>query len=102
MPTCSPRRVGAVVAGVAAALALAPAAAPAAYPPRPAGPRLDVPRSKLDHALTCPEGFRHGNRPVVLLVHGTATTATETWPEGFGRSLTAKGFDWCMVQLPDR
>src|SRR5207237_1156355 len=40
--------------------------------------------------------------PVVLLVHGTATTATETWPEGLGKTLPLAGFDWCMVQLPDR
>jgi pimeloyl-ACP methyl ester carboxylesterase len=39
---------------------------------------------------------------VVLLVHGTGTTAAESWPNGFGRALPLAGFDWCMVQLPER
>jgi hypothetical protein len=57
-----------------------------------------VPRS-----VTCPDGVRsHLKRPIVLLVHGTATTATESWSEGFGKSLHAGGFDWCMVQMPGR
>src|SRR5256714_7627001 len=53
-------------------------------------------------ALTCPHAFTHPQHPVVLLVHGTGTTAVESWPDGFGRSLPLAGFDWCMVQLPDR
>jgi pimeloyl-ACP methyl ester carboxylesterase len=53
--------------------------------------------------VTCPDGVRaHPKRPVVLLVHGTATTAQESWAEGFGKSLHVSGFDWCMVQLPGR
>jgi hypothetical protein len=53
--------------------------------------------------VSCPEGTRgHPRRAVVLLVHGTATTATESWSEGFGKSLQARGFDWCTVDLPDR
>jgi pimeloyl-ACP methyl ester carboxylesterase len=58
--------------------------------------------TKLASAVTCPDGLTHQQRPVVLLVHGTATTATETWPLGLARSLALRGFDWCMVQLPDR
>jgi len=54
-------------------------------------------------SVTCPDGVNHHrDRAVVLLVHGTATTAEETWPLGFGKSLHVAGFDWCMVQLPDR
>ena len=54
-------------------------------------------------SVTCPDGVRaHKQRPVVLLVHGTATTAQESWAEGFGKSLHVSGFDWCMVQLPGR
>ena len=79
-----------------------PAASAPAYPPPPAGPALDVEASKLDSAVTCPDGLTHPGKPVVLLVHGTATTATETWPEGLGKTLPLYGFDWCMVQLPDR
>src|SRR5207244_12574133 len=56
----------------------------------------------LATAWTCPDGLGHPGKPVVLLVHGTATTATETWPEGLGKTLPLAGFDWCMVQLPDR
>lgn len=75
----------------------------AAYPPAPSGPALRGDPSKLANAVTCPDGLaRHRSRPVVLLVHGTATTAEETWPLGLGRSLPLAGFDWCMVQLPDR
>ncbi len=66
------------------------------------GPPLDVEPIKLESALSCPEGLTHPNKPVVLLVHGTATTATESWPWGFGLVLPKAGFDWCMVQLPDR
>jgi len=78
------------------------AASAPAYPPPPQGPALDVDPSQLDSAVTCPDGLRHPDKPVVLLVHGTATTATETWPEGLGKTLPLFGFDWCMVQLPDR
>src|SRR3954449_3517613 len=75
----------------------------AKYPPAPSGPALRTEASKLASAVTCPDGLaRHRSRPVVLLVHGTATTAEETWPLGLGRSLPLAGFDWCMVQLPDR
>jgi len=79
-----------------------PAAPAPAYPPPPQGPALDVDPTALDTALTCPDGLRHPDKPVVLLVHGTATTATETWPEGLGKTLPLARFDWCMVQLPDR
>lgn len=59
--------------------------------------------AKLPPSVTCPDGlYAHPTRAVVLLVHGTATTATESWSVGFGKSLHVSGFDWCMVQLPDR
>lgn len=66
------------------------------------GPALATDPVVLDTSLACPDGFHHAERAVVLLVHGTATTATETWPSGLGRVLTASGFDWCTVQLPGR
>lgn len=95
---------GRTLAAIAAITMLAATGAQAAtYPPKPAGPPLRADPSRLAHALTCPDGVRaHPRRAVVLLVHGTATTATESWSEGFGKSLRATGFDWCMVQLPDR
>src|SRR5581483_9599477 len=66
------------------------------------GPALATDPVALDTALACPDGLHHPGRAVVLLVHGTATTATETWPSGLGRVLPAAGFDWCTVQLPGR
>jgi pimeloyl-ACP methyl ester carboxylesterase len=74
----------------------------AAYPPPPSGPALRTDPSALANSVTCPDGLAHRSKPVVLLVHGTATTAEETWPLGLGTSLPLAGFDWCMVQLPDR
>jgi triacylglycerol lipase len=75
---------------------------PSPYPPSPAGPALETDDGALATALSCPVGFSHPDRAVALLVHGTGTTATESWPDGFGKALPRAGFDWCMVQLPDR
>jgi len=66
------------------------------------GPALESDPVVLEMSLDCPEGLRRPDQNVVLLVHGTATTATETWPSGLGRVLTDAGFDWCTVQLPAR
>jgi pimeloyl-ACP methyl ester carboxylesterase len=68
----------------------------------PENPALRSDPVALETALECPQGFRHADRPVVLLVHGTATTAEESWPSGFGKALPQAGFDWCTVQLPGR
>jgi hypothetical protein len=84
------------------ALALLAVAATWAPVARAQGPPLDVDPALLSAALSCPGGLGHPDRPVVLLVHGTGTTGQETWPEGLGRSLAVSGFDWCMVELPDR
>ena len=66
------------------------------------GPALESDPVALETALSCPDGLAHAERPVVLLVHGTATTAAESWPAGMGVVLHRAGFDWCMVQLPGR
>lgn len=66
------------------------------------GPALVEDPAALDAALDCPEGLTHFDRPIVLLVHGTATTAEESWPDGLGKVLPGAGFDWCTVQLPGR
>jgi triacylglycerol lipase len=66
------------------------------------GPALESDPVVLETSLDCPEGLHRPEHPVVLLVHGTATTAAESWPSGLGRVLTAGGYDWCMVQLPAR
>ncbi|MGH8998701.1 MAG: esterase/lipase family protein [Acidimicrobiia bacterium] len=89
---------------LAAVLAVSPATAnPAAQAQaRPPGPPLREDPVALETALSCPDGLGHPEHSVVLLVHGTATTAAESWPAGFGEVLPAAGFDWCMVQLPGR
>jgi triacylglycerol lipase len=92
------RRALALVLGLAVAGALAPAAAIA----RASGPALTSDPAALDHATTCPDGRSHPGKPIVLLVHGTAVTADESWPWALGASLTATGWDWCQVELPDR
>jgi hypothetical protein len=56
----------------------------------------------LETALSCPDGLSHPGHDVILLVHGTAVTAAQTWPDSLGSVLPQAGFDWCMVELPDR
>jgi triacylglycerol lipase len=73
-----------------------------AYPPAPDGPALESAPAEMDAALSCPDPRDNPERPVVLLVHGTGTTARASWPNSFGLSLPTAGFDWCMVDLPNR
>jgi triacylglycerol esterase/lipase EstA (alpha/beta hydrolase family) len=79
-------------------LATAPLAPADARP----GPALDVPEATLAQALVCPTLFSHPEHPVVLLVHGTATTPEASWSWNYERSLPAAGWDTCTVRLPDR
>jgi hypothetical protein len=81
-------------------LALVAAWPPAAHAAD--GPALETDPALLRAALSCPDGLSHTDRPTVLLVHGTGATGAETWRDGLGRTLPLKGFDWCMVELPDR
>ena len=81
---------------------LAPVVGTTASGAVPVGPALESDPVALETALACPRGFQNPGRPVVLLVHGTATTAEESWPDGFGKALPGAGFDWCTVQLPGR
>jgi triacylglycerol esterase/lipase EstA (alpha/beta hydrolase family) len=60
----------------------------------------DVPPASLRNALSCPEGFVHG-RPV-LLVHGTGSTAAESWDRTYTAPLELQGFDVCRVTIPGR
>jgi len=67
------------------------------------GPSLDVPESTLAAAFACPAGFSHPEHEPVLLVHGTATTAEESWSWGYQITLPSEaGIDVCTVELPDR
>jgi hypothetical protein len=78
-------------------------AASAAYgETMPTGPPLSTNTVALETALSCPDGLSHPGHDVILLVHGTAVTAAQTWPDSLGSVLPQAGFDWCMVELPDR
>jgi triacylglycerol lipase len=64
---------------------------------------LGVPEEDLAAALECPAEFASSaDREPVLLVHGTGVTAEENWAWGYQLDLTARGFDVCLVHLPDR
>lgn len=66
------------------------------------GPALAVPQSTLDASIACQwvdTGHRH---EPVLLVHGTVATAAENWGWNYQRVLPTKGFDTCVVQMPNR
>jgi triacylglycerol esterase/lipase EstA (alpha/beta hydrolase family) len=64
---------------------------------------LTVPRPLLRGAVRCnPLANRHNPRRTLLLVHGTAATPEEAWGWGYERQLTADGYGWCDVRLPDR
>lgn len=60
----------------------------------------DVSVASLRGALSCPDGFVHG-RPV-LLVHGTGSTAAESWDRTYVAPLQLHGFDVCTVTIPGR
>lgn len=65
------------------------------------GPELDVPAASLRAALTCPPAA-HPSRQTVLLVHGTAGDGPTHYGQGLAKTLSHEGFDWCMVNIPDR
>ena len=68
----------------------------------PAGPRLSFPQATLDAAISCRwVDTAHRHEPV-LLVHGTVATAAENWGWNYQRVLPTKGFDTCVVQMPNR
>lgn len=90
------RRLAASVAVLAAVLATARARGEHQTPP------LSVPASRLAAALSCPTAFTHPGHEPVLLVHGTAVTAGESWAWNYAETLPALGFDVCTVQLPGR
>lgn len=85
-------------------LAAMVAAAMAVTPPThgTSGPPLVTPQAALDAALVCPQQFKDAARGPVLLVHGTATNAAESWTWGYTKVLTGAGYDVCTVDLPER
>ena len=67
------------------------------------GPALRTPLAVLDRAVRCSRlANRRNKKRTVLLVHGTAGTPSEVWGWAFERQLTADGFGWCDVKLPQR
>ena len=65
------------------------------------GPTLQVSEGTLASALRCPATFSGAHNPI-LFVHGTTLTAESNWAWNYGKVLPAKGYDVCLVQLPDR
>ena len=66
----------------------------------PIGPPLQESPDVLAKALTCPDSFRGGHEPV-LLVHATTETGHRNWSANYGRVLPAMGYDVCTVELVD-
>lgn len=83
-----------VMAAVLATLAARPVAAAG-------GPELSVTEDRLAAGLSCPAPFG-GEHEAVLLVHGTATNAHDSWSWNYLRALPPLGFSVCTVELPDR
>jgi triacylglycerol lipase len=67
------------------------------------GPRLALSPEALDEVLTCeaPRGDTE-REATILLVHGTALTAEESWPRTYGKVLPELGWRTCSVTLPER
>ncbi|GEM10681.1 lipase B [Rhodotorula toruloides] len=57
------------------------------------------------HTINCPNGLQKNAGGVVLLVHGTGSTGSETWDNGPYIQLlpnAGPGFDVCKITLPGR
>ncbi|GAA6063214.1 hypothetical protein JCM10212_006847 [Sporobolomyces blumeae] len=66
---------------------------------------FSLPCSTYSAALTCPHGLRRRKGGVVLLVHGTGSTGSETWANGpymLELPTDGPGYDVCYVNLPGR
>jgi pimeloyl-ACP methyl ester carboxylesterase len=85
---------------VAAAVLLSAVAVSPAAAAGPEGPPLSPSAESLDNAVHC--GPDVETRKTVLLVHGTGSTAAESWSWGYARALTQAGFAVCTVDLPGR
>ncbi|EPQ26259.1 uncharacterized protein PFL1_06194 [Pseudozyma flocculosa PF-1] len=77
--------------------------------PAPVPPVADSPfvvgAKEVEAVIQCPKGIRGRNGGVVLLVHGTGTSGSESWEQGPWLDLLpdrSPGFDVCHVTLPQR
>jgi hypothetical protein len=95
------RSLGVALVVLLASLAssVPPASADASQAP---GPALSEPVSALRAALECSAGINKAKRDPVLLIHGIAITAEESWSWGYRKVLPEHGFPTCTVSLPDR
>lgn len=66
------------------------------------GPPLVTPPATLAAALRCHHTETSSSHKPVLLVHGIASTAAESWNWNYVPALTNGGFNVCTVDLPDR
>lgn len=66
-----------------------------------ADPPFSVPIARLDAARSCTP-FTHPEHEPVLLVHGTGSWGHEQWDWSYLPFLQSRGFDVCVVDLPDR
>ena len=66
------------------------------------GPPLMTPPATLAAALRCHDTPSSASHEPVLLIHGIASTAAESWDWNYVPALTNAGFDVCTVDLPDR
>ena len=64
-------------------------------------PPLSIDPAAALAALHCPATFTHPGTPV-LLVHGTGSTAEESWAHTFAKTLPLDGHDVCTIDLPTR
>lgn len=67
------------------------------------GPQLNTPEHEMAAATMCDEFVYPGSgRQAVLLIHGTGSTAEESWDLAYRNALSADGFGVCTVTLPER
>lgn len=84
------------------AVALALAVVPSASVPAQSDPTLEAPGEALDAALECPDTFDDGDHEPLLLVHATFTNGWENWGWNYQPALTERGWDVCIVTMPER
>ena len=89
------RRLVVLAVGATVLLAGASPARAASDPP------LSIDRAAALAVLHCPPSFTRSKTPV-LLVHGTGSTAAESWAHSFAKTLPGAGHDVCTIDLPAR
>lgn len=90
--------------GAAATAATTSTTAPATAPPTASSTTsTSTPPTEpsVESLVTCSPGVGDGRR-TVLLVHGTGTTAHETWSWNWVHTLPLMGYGVCTIDVPDR